>query len=159
VPGGCGESLTNGGFESGQSPWIETSSGGYQLIDGTRPHTGTRSAFLAGYNNGVDTIYQQVTIPSNATSATLTYWWNLSTQEACCTPYDYMYAQVRNTSGTVLATLQTLNNTGPQNTWTRSTFNLLAYAGQTVRIYFRATNDVSLPTSFFVDDVSLNVCH
>jgi hypothetical protein len=106
----------------------------------------------------VDTIYQQVTIPANATSATLTYWYNVRTQEACCTPYDYMYVQVLNSSGGVLATLQTVNNSAAQNTWLQSTCNLLAYKGQTIRIYFRATNDVSLPTAFFVDDVSLNVC-
>ncbi len=157
-PGTCGEKLTNGGFEGGRPPWVETSSGGYEIIDTTRPHTGSYSAYLAGYNNGVDTIYQQVTIPSNATSATLTYWWNVSTREACCTPYDYLYARVLNSSGGVLATLQTLNNASPNNVWTKSTFNLLAYKGQTVRIYFKGTNDVSLPTSFFIDDVSLNTC-
>ena len=69
-----------------------------------------------------------------------------------------MYAQVLNSSGTVLATLQTLNNASTQNTWTKATYSLLAYKGQTIRIYFKGTNDVSLPTSFFVDDVSVNVC-
>ncbi|HUS15035.1 MAG TPA: hypothetical protein VM536_08475, partial [Chloroflexia bacterium] len=154
----CGEKLTNTSFETVRAPWVETSTNGYELIDTTRPHTGTRSAFLTGYNNGTDTIYQQVTIPSTATSATLTYWWNISTQEACCTPYDYLYAQVQNSTGGVLTTLQTLNNASTNNVWTKSTFNLLAYKGQTVRIYFKGTNDVSLPTNFFVDDVSLNVC-
>jgi kumamolisin len=128
------------------------------LIDTTRPHTGSYSAWLGGYNSGTDTIYQQVTIPSTATSASLSYWWYMTTQEACCTPYDYMYARVLNSSGTVLATLQTLNNASTANTWTKSTFNLLAYKGQTIRVYFKVTTDVSLPTSFFIDDVSLNVC-
>ncbi|MGI8586951.1 MAG: hypothetical protein ACR2M0_04585 [Chloroflexia bacterium] len=158
-PSSCGEALTNGGFENGRSPWVETSSGGYEIIDPTRPHTGSYSAYLDGYNNGVDTIYQQVSIPSNATSATLTYWWNVSTQEACCTPYDYLYARVLNSSGGTLATLQTLSNASPNNVWTKSTFNLLAYKGQTIRVYFKGTNDVSLPTDFFIDDVSLNICH
>ena len=156
--GGCGEFMANGGFESGTSPWVQSSSGGYQLIDGTRPRTGTRSAYLAGYNNGVDQIYQTVTIPANATSATWRFWYNVTTQEACCTPYDYLYAQVRNTSGTLLATLQTVNNSAPQNQWLQSSLNVFAYRGQTIRLHFRATNDVSLPTSFFVDDVSLSVC-
>lgn len=158
TPGTCSEKLTNGGFEGGRTPWVETSTGGYEIIDTTRPHTGSYSAYLGGYNNGTDTIYQQVTIPSTATSATLTYWWNVSTQEACCTPYDYMYAQIRNSSGTLLTTLQTLNNASTNNIWTKSTFSLLAYKGQTIRVYFKATTDVSLPTSFFVDDVSLNTC-
>ena len=59
----------------------------------------------------------------------------------------------------VVRPLQTLSNNNTQNTWTKSTYSLLAYKGQTVRVYFKATTDVSLPTSFFVDDVSLNVCH
>ena len=107
-------------------------------IDTTRPHTGSYSAYLAGYNNGTDTIYQQVTIPSTATSATLTYWWYMSTQEACSTPYDYLYAQVLNSSGAMLATLQTMTNASTKNTWTKSTYNLLAYKGQTIRVYFKA---------------------
>ncbi len=159
VPGGCGESLSNGGFEIGTSPWVQTSSGGYQIVDTTRPHTGSYSAYLGGYNRATDTIYQQVTIPSNATSATLTYWWNVSTQESGSRSYDYLYARVLDANGNTLTTLQTLSNTSVQNTWTKSTYSLLAYKGQTVRIYFKGTTDVSLPTSFFVDDVSLNVCN
>ena len=156
-PASCGERLTNGGFEGGTSPWVQTSTNGYQLIDTTRPRTGLYSAYLNGYNNGIDTIYQQVTIPSTATSATLTYWWYMTTQETTH-PWDYMYTQVLNSSGGVLATLQTINDGSTRNTWVNSTHNLLAYKGQTIRINFRGTNDSSLPTSFFVDDVSLNTC-
>jgi len=149
----------NGGFESGPTTWVQSSTGGYQLIDGTRPHTGAYSAYLGGYNNGTDTIYQQVSIPANATSATLRYWSYMTTQEACCTPYDYLYVEVRSTSGALLGTLQTLNNGGTKNAWIQSAaLNLIAYKGQTVRLQFRATTDVSLITSFFVDDVTLNVC-
>ncbi len=154
----CSEQLTNGGFESGTTPWVQTSSGGYQIIANNRPRTGTMSAFLAGYNRANDTIYQQVTIPANATSATLTYYWNMATQEVGATKYDYMYARVQNSSGANLATLETRSNADVQNTWTKSTFNLLAYKGQTVRIHFQATTDSIYTTSFFVDDVSLNTC-
>ena len=159
VSGGCTNIIANGGFESGTAPWVESSTGGYEIIDTTRPHTGTRSAYLAGYNNGTDSIYQTVSIPASATSANLTYWWNISTSEACCTPYDFMYVEVRSTSGTLLGTLQTLNNASPHNVWTQSTLSVLPWKGQTVRIQFRATNDISLPTSFFVDDVALNSCN
>jgi hypothetical protein len=37
----------------------------------------------------------------------------------------------------------------------QKSFNLAAWRGQTVRVQFRATTDVSLPTSFRIDDVSL----
>ena len=155
---GCTETLTNGGFESGTSPWVQTSKGGYAIIANTRPRTGTMSAYLAGYDRANDTLYQQLTIPANATSATLSYYWNMATQETGTVKYDYLYARVQNSSGTNLATLETRSNADVQNTWTKSTFNLLAYKGQTVRIHFQGTTDRLYPTSFFVDDVSLNTC-
>lgn len=158
TPVGCAEALTNGGFESGTAPWVQSSKGGYQIIANTRPRTGTMSAYLAGYDRANDTLYQQVTIPANATSATLTYYWNMATQETGTTRYDYMHARVQNSSGTNLATLETRSNVDAQNTWTKSTFNLLAYKGQTVRIHFQGTTDRLYPTSFFVDDVSLSTC-
>jgi hypothetical protein len=37
----------------------------------------------------------------------------------------------------------------------RGPYSLSAFAGQTVRIQFRATNNQSMPTSFRVDDVSV----
>ena len=61
-------------------------------------------------------------------------------------------------SGTTLATLQTVNDGSTANTWTHPSFSLLTYAGQTIRVTFRATTDGSLTTTFFVDDVSVNVC-
>lgn len=147
--------IQNGGFENGQSPWTEWSSGGYQLIDTTRPHNGSSSAYLGGYNNAVDLIYQTVTIPSTATNVTLTFWTYVSTTETSH-PYDYLYSQIRNTSGSVLATLLTLND-GTATGWVQRSFNLLNYKGQTIQIAFKGTNDSSNPTDFFVDDVSLQI--
>ena len=147
--------ITNGGFETGQSPWTESSTGGYQLVDTSRPHTGSYSAYLNGYNSSTDVIYQTVTIPSTATSATLTFWTYVSTTETSHA-YDYLYAQVRNTSGSALATLVTLND-GTAAGWVQRSYNLLNYKGQTIQIAFKGTNDSSNPTDFFVDDVSLQV--
>ncbi|RDI41848.1 protease pro-enzyme activation domain-containing protein [Falsibacillus pallidus] len=149
------ELITNGGFESGQSPWTESSSGGYQLVDSSLPHAGSNSAYLNGYNNSTDSIYQTVSIPANATSATLTFWTYVSTQETSHA-YDFLYAQVRNTSGSPLATLLTLND-GTASGWVKRTYDLSNYKGQTVQIAFKGTNDSSNPTDFFVDDVSLQV--
>jgi hypothetical protein len=47
---------------------------------------------------------------------------------------------------------------GPGNPYYRhKTFNMLQFAGQTVRIYFGSTNDASTVTNFRLDDVSLLV--
>jgi kumamolisin len=147
--------ITNGGFENGTSPWVESSSGGYELIGTTYPHSGSYSAYLGGYNNATDSIYQTITIPANATSATLSYWTYVDTTETTHS-YDYLKVQIRNTSGAVLKTLQTQSDATPPG-WRSQSFDLSSYKGQTIRVYFLATTDISNPTSFFVDDVSVTV--
>jgi kumamolisin len=113
-----------------------------------------------GYNSATESIYQTVTIPASATSANLSYWWYMTSSEGTGTAYDFMYAEVRSTSGTLLGTLQTLSNRSTRNAWVQSTnLSLLAWKGQTVRVQWRTTTDFSLPTSFYVDDVVLNVCN
>lgn len=149
-PGGT-ERIVNGGFESGTSPWVQSSANGYQLIDPTRPRTGSYSAWLCGYNNCNDQIYQTVTVPTNGT---LTYWWYMSTQETSH-PWDYMRVRLYNTSGTLLTTLRTWSDGSGAGVWRQDSIGLGSYAGQTVRVHFSATTDSTLYTSFFVDDVSL----
>jgi hypothetical protein len=68
-----------------------------------------------------------------------------------------LFVEVRNTAGTLLATLATysnLNKTTAGN-YSQKSFNLSAYKGQTVRIQFRSTTDSSATSTFRVDDVSL----
>jgi hypothetical protein len=61
---------------------------------------------------------------------------------------------VRSTSGALLGTLATYSNrnAGP---YSQQAVSLAAWAGQTVRVQFRATTDWSLATAFRIDDVSL----
>lgn len=147
-----GSGIVNGGFESGASPWVQFSSGGYQLIDATRPHTGAYSAYLGDYNNATDTIYQTITIPSNGT---LTYWWYMTTQESGSTAYDYLRVRLYNTSGGLVATLRTFSNASGAGVWRQDSLSLASYAGQSLRVQFTTTTDVSLPSAFFVDDVAV----
>lgn len=146
--------VQNSGFESGSSPWVEYSAGGYELVDTTNPHTGSYSAYLGGYNNADDSIYQTISIPSTDTSATLTFWSDVQTYESTHA-YDFMYTEIRDQSGNVLKTLQTQSDGTPTG-WTKNTFDLSAYVGKTIEVYFEATNDSSNPTNFFVDDVTVN---
>lgn len=152
TPSPSGNVISNGGFESGTSPWVQSSSGGYQLIDATRPRSGSYSAYLAGYNNANDTLYQTVTVPA---SGVLRYYYYISTSETGTTAYDYLRVRVYNTSGTLLATLKTYSNASTKNAWVADSASMASYAGQTVRVQFSATTDASLTSSFFVDDVSL----
>ncbi|HLJ80430.1 MAG TPA: hypothetical protein VKT52_03015, partial [Ktedonobacterales bacterium] len=156
--------LANPGFESGQSPWRESSSGGYQLVDPTNPHTGSYSAYLCGYDYCNDQIWQTVTLPSTTTKVVLSYWFYSDTSEAPGSPcYDYFRAKIRTSSGGTITTVQTKCNSNVTNGWVHYTFDitsaLSSYHGQQIEVYFQGTNDVTLPSDFFVDDVALNVTH
>lgn len=146
------ERIVNGGFESGTSPWVQTSTGGYQVIDRTRPHAGVYSAYLGGYNSGTDAVSQTVTVPANGT---LRYWWYMTTQESGSTSYDYFRVRLLNSSGAVVATVRTFTNASGAGLWRQDSLSVAAYAGQALRVQFSATTDYSLPSSFFVDDVSV----
>jgi hypothetical protein len=153
--GGGTELLINPGFETGTTPWVV--SGQVVRSTGAFPHSGTAYMILGAVNSTTGTLYQTVTIPSGG--ANLNFWLNITTSEAAgAAVFDRCFIEVRSTTGTLLATLATFSN---QNSGTagvyvlRGPYNLGAFAGQTVRIQFRATEDVSLITSFRVDDVSV----
>ena len=154
--GGGGTNLiVNPGFESGTTPWVV--SGQVTRSTGAYPHSGVAYMIINGVNSSSGTLYQTVTIPSGG--ANLNFWLNITTSEAAgAAVYDRLFIEVRNTSGTLLATLATFSN---QNSGTagvyvlRGNYSLASFAGQTVRIQFRGTNDITLPTSFRIDDVTV----
>lgn len=154
--GGCTNAIVNPGFETGTTPW--TISGQVTRSTGTFPHSGTAYMILNGVNSSTGTLFQTVTVPTNGCT-NLSFWLNITTNEAAgASVFDRLFVEVRSTTGTLLATLTTFSN---QNSGTagvyvlRGPFNLSSFAGQTVRIQFRGTNDITLPTIFRVDDVSL----
>ena len=72
------------------------------------------------------------------------------------TVYDTLNVQVRNSAGTVLATLATYSNLNKNTGYAQKTFDLTAYKGQTIQVYLVGTENSSLQTSFIVDDFALN---
>jgi Zn-dependent metalloprotease len=153
--GGGTNVIVNPGFETGTTPWVI--SGSTTRSTGTFPHSGVAYMILGINNSTTSTLYQTVTVPAGG--ANLNFWLNITTSEAAgAAIFDRCFIEVRNTSGTLLATLATFSN---QNSGTagvyvlRGPYNLAAFAGTTVRIQFRATTDITLPTSFRVDDVSV----
>ncbi len=159
TPPASSELVTNGGFESGTTGWTQTS--GVIAQNGTSEptHSGTWDAWMDGYGSShTDYVYQQVAIPSTATSATFSFYLHIDTAETTTTSaYDTLKVQVRNTAGTVLGTLATYSNLNKATGYTQKSFDLSAYKGQTVQIYFVGTEDSSLQTSFVLDDVSVKV--
>ncbi len=153
--------LGNPGFENGSTntaPWT-TTSGVVDSSTSQPAHSGTWKAWMDGYGSAhTDSILQTVTIPSGKTSATLTFWLHIDTAETTTTTaYDTLKVQIRNSSGTVLATLATYSNLDHNTGYAQKSFNLNAYIGQTIQVYLVGTEDTSAQTSFVVDDFALNV--
>jgi hypothetical protein len=148
--------INNGGFESGSTSWTATS--GVITNDSTQAaHGGTYKAWLNGYGAAhVDSLYQQVTIPSTITSVTLGFWLKIVSDETTTTQaYDTLKVQIRNSAGTVLSTLATYSNLNKGSSYAYKTFSLNSYKGQTIRIYFLGTEGSITATSFILDDISL----
>ena len=158
--GGTVQMLGNPGFENGSpdpSPWAVTAG----VIDNaSQPaHGGSWKAWLNGYGvPHTDTLMQSVSIPANATKATLSFWLHIDTSETTRTrSFDTLKLQVRNSAGSAIATLSTYSNLNAAPGYTQVSFDLSAYKGQTIQIYLEGVEDQSLKTSFVVDDFLLNV--
>ncbi|MEU1708933.1 M28 family peptidase [Streptomyces sp. NPDC005706] len=149
--GGCTASqmVTNGGFESGTSPWTGNT-GAIGAFSGQSAHSGTRYAWLAGYGStATDTVGQTVTIPAGCTRATLKYWLHIDTSESGSTAYDTFQVKVNGTAK------QTYSNANAATGYTERTLDLSQYIGQQITLTFTGSEDSSLQTSFVVDDVTL----
>ncbi|MFJ9771650.1 M4 family metallopeptidase [Kitasatospora sp. NPDC101157] len=155
VTGGGGGSCTpaqllgNPGFETGSAaPWT-ASSGVVDNSSSQAAHGGSWKAWLDGYGSShSDTLSQTVTIPAGC-KATLSFWLHIDTAETGSTAYDKLTVSVNGT------TLKTYSNVDAAAGYQQRTFDLSAYAGQTVTVKFTGTEDSSLQTSFVIDDTSV----
>ena len=145
--------ITNGGFETGNF-FYWTPSGASVAISSTSPHGGAYAALLgaATPTNGDSTIKQTFTVPAGG--GTLKFWYSTTCPDTVT--YDWFTAQLQNTSGTTLATLVAPTCVASSG-WTQVTFNLAAYANQTVVVVATNHDDnyVGDPTYTLVDDVSV----
>jgi subtilisin family serine protease len=157
IGGGCtspGQKIANPGFESGATSWTATASVIGQWGGSGQPtHSGTWNAWMDGYGTThTDTLAQTVVLPTGCSSYSLTFWLHVDSAETTTsTQFDTLKVTM---GATTLATYSNLNKaTG----YLQKSFNVSAFAGQTVTLKFTATEDSSLQTSFVVDDTALNV--
>ena len=158
--GGCaspGQKLANPGFESGNTSWTASSGViGQWASSGQPPRSGTWNAWLDGYGTShTDTLSQTVTLPAGCASYSLTFWLHIDSSETTTTiAYDTLRVQVIAGATTTLATYSNLNEAAG---YSQKSFNLASFAGQTVTLRFLGVEDVSLQTSFVIDDTALTV--
>ncbi len=154
----CSDAIANGSFESDFSAW--TTAGG-PWIATYEAHTGSNSGVLGGEDNANHSFYQDVTLAADATSATLSFWWYVYTQESEGAD-DLFYMEVIDTEGEIYQ-FEELSSSSSTGGWFKTTIDLdpvefPTFFGAPIRIRFRATTDGADFTSFYIDDVQLVVC-
>ncbi|MYQ99585.1 hypothetical protein GTX23_13665, partial [Streptomyces sp. SID6139] len=103
-----------------------------------------------GYGTShTDTVSQSVTIPAGC-KATLSFYLHIDSAE---TTSSTAYDKLTVTAGST--TLASYSNLNKASGYVLKTFDLSSLAGQTVTLKFNGVEDVSLQTSFVVDDASL----
>jgi hypothetical protein len=115
-------------------------------------HGGTWNAWLNGYGRArTDSLSQSVSIPAGC-RASLTFFLHIDSAETTTTT---QYDKLTVTAGS--ATLTTYSNLNKAAGYAQKTFDVSAFAGQTVVIKFNGVEDSSLQTSFVVDDTALTL--
>ena len=151
--GGCtspGQKLVNPGFESGTTGWANATWTIWPWTGIGAPRTGSWSSWISGYGyTSTETLQQTVTIPAGCTNTVLSLYLKIVTDEFDPIVFDTFTIKVNTT------TLATFTNLNPSGYLLRS-YNVGAFAGQTVTISFTGTEDWSLQTSFVLDDLALN---
>ena len=104
-------------------------------------------------------VYQEVTIPENAVSVALSFWYYPISQDTV--QYDWQEVIVYDQTLSHRLAWAMPRVCSNRQTWTHYTFNLMPYKGQTIVLYFNVYNDgvVDLTTAMYLDDVSVQVCY
>lgn len=167
--------LVNGDFETGDwTGWVHGADPGnlYGIISGAARHGGMSSAALGRWDTaftgadptlepfGQEWIYQDFTVPSNATR--LSFWWWMETYDTAV--WDWFDATLLDSSGQVLKELVVRGgkpgtNYGPywnSGSWQYVEVDVTAYRGQRVRIQFSQRLDgYGDQTRSYIDDVKV----
>jgi hypothetical protein len=121
-------------------------------------------ALLAGsvvnqYGNGGDTLYQFIVIPPTATKATLTYSYKIVGNAGGKFPLNTLTTSLYGTNSAQCGTkfVGQYSNLQSGNYWHKASFDVSAFVGQAVEVYFMSSEDMNAPswTDFFIDSVSL----
>lgn len=169
---GCAQVVANGGFES-DAAWVLPLTAYPAHYSTAQARNGGRSMQVGIVETAEDeysysSAQQAVAIPAAAGSASLRFWlYTVSDEPEIATSLapqevladDAQYVKVYSGDGAVL--LRTLwSRRLDGRSWTQlGGFDLSAYAGQTVRLYFGVFNDGDgAATGMYVDEVTLVVC-
>ncbi len=155
----CDELICNGDFETTEC---------WTIGDTPRPAGYSTAVVRAGswamrlgitHQSDIESwssVYQKVTIPGDAASATLSFWYYPLCQDDVD---DWQGAIIFDHAWELLGWAMPKACSNSQ-TWTNHIFDLTPYKGQPVILYFNVYNDGldNLKTAMYLDDVSVQVC-
>ncbi|HZY45197.1 MAG TPA: M23 family metallopeptidase [Anaerolineae bacterium] len=153
--------LTNSGFEDGvgSAPWVQVRNSTADSIDANWPYSGVYSVWLGGRNLADEEALQSFVVPYYTDGITLTFKRYLTTQEtALNTVYDHFEVVLENTVGNEISPQLQFSNLSTKNVWMAESAafdGAQAWTGQRLRLSIKGMTDGSLPSSFFVDEVSV----
>jgi len=156
--------LQNADFDLGHVAWTESSSNFpgplsllYQGSTGGAPaaYSGAWLAWLGGADNEVSDLSQQIAVPNGTGPFYLYFRYQIGSDETNCsqvTPSDMFTLRIDNTQVDGIVICNGFN-TGPN--WTEFSFvpDFSAYAGQTITVHLRLTNNASLNSNVFLDSL------
>jgi Putative Ig domain len=145
------QKLGNPGFESGNTIWSANSGViGQWGTSGEPPHAGTWDAWLDGYGlSHTDTLSQSVVIPTGCSASTLSFYLHIDTAELLAAQHDTLTVKLGTT------TIATFSNLNRASGYVLKTYSISAFAGRTVPLTFTGTEDLTLQTSFVLDDIAV----
>jgi hypothetical protein len=145
--------LVNPAFDATTLGWIENAA----LItdeDGVVEDTAPKKVWMGGVPSTTHVLYQDVVVPPGATTLVFTGKVEVRSSDSTTIAYDSARVQLTTTTGQVLVTLVTLDNTMTTTLWLPLYRSVAAPSG-TIRFRISATNDQAAETSFFFDTFSL----
>ena len=147
------QQIVNPDFELGKTTsWGSSKS--IQSLGTAIAYNGKWVAWLGGTGKvSVADLTQTVTIPANA-CAKLSFQLKINTNEIGSLPNDIL--QVKVVNNTTTSTLATYSNLDKSTGYIFRTIDLSAYKGQTIKLQFHESENASLVSSFYVDNVLLN---
>ncbi len=159
---GCVEVVVNGGFEI-DSAWEMPGTAYPARYSTAEARNGSRSMQVGIVDPAQDTklsfssAQQLITIPASAGSASLRFWlYTLSDESEA---EDAQYVRLYDQNGVILLK-RIWQQLLDERSWAQyGSFDLSAYAGQTVRLYFGVLNNGDgESTAMYVDEVTLVAC-
>jgi hypothetical protein len=153
--------LPNGSFDAVAPAWAQEPVTMALICNSSRitPVDGSQAACLGGTDGTVQTLSQQVPLPDGARSVTLAGQICIDTAETQAVDHDTLQLDLADT-GTVIATLGKMTNQQGTAPCQFKPFLLTAALTAdpvTATLRIRSTLDTGMPTSFYLDALTLTV--